>query len=268
MAKKVTIANSKGGVGKTTVSSMLGFQLAKQGFKVLVVDLDPQSNTTRLFQNTFYKGETQNFVTLFEGLESKDLSISIHEVNEKLHLIPSSQNTVDFKRLLTEKSKYTFLSKYIEKIEKKYDYIFFDVPPTIFSDFLNNALAASDYFIILTETSNFSFEGIQDFYDAALRIHATVNPSLDFLGVLINMREDDDEILAELDERYNLGNKEMFFDTIIPKRKRLAKYMSNGMYKRKIESAIEYDRWDKEIMAIFDQLADELKAKTEGHVES
>ena len=268
MAKKITIAISKGGVGKTTVSSMLGFQFSKKGSKVLIVDLDPQSNTTRLFQNTFYKGESQDFTTLFEGLEAKDLSIAIHKINENLHLIPSSQNTVDFSRLLTEKSKYNFLRKYIEKIEGDYDYIFFYVPPTIFSDFLNNALAASDYFIILTETSNFSFEGIQDFYDAALRIHSTVNDSLDFLGVLINMREDDDEIFAELDERYNLGDKETYFTTVIPKRKRLAKYMSNGMYKRKIESAIEYDRWDKEIMSIFEELAEEVKTKTGGHIES
>lgn len=265
MAKKITIANSKGGVGKTTVSSMLGFQLAKEGYKVLNVDLDPQSNTTQLFENTFYKGETKKFTTLYEGIEQGDLSKAIYNVYDNLDLIPSSQNTVDFAKLLTDKSRYTLLKKHIDKIESNYDFIFYDVPPTIFSDFLNNALTASDYFIIITETSNFSFEGIQDFYDTALRIHDTVNPSLDFLGVLINMREDDEEINRELDEKYDFGNTEMFFRTSIPKRKRLAKYMYNGMYKKKRESAIEYDRWDKEVMSVFENLALELQEKIKEH---
>lgn len=266
MAKKITIANSKGGVGKTTISSMLGYQLAQEGYKVLIVDLDPQSNTTQLFENTYYNCEVKKFVTLYEGIEKGDLSKAIHKAEKNLHLIPSSQNTVDFSRLLTEKSKFTLLKKHIDKIDSDYDFIFYDVPPTIFSDFLNNALTASDYFIILTETSNFSFEGIQDFYDTALRIHENVNPNLDFLGVLINMREDDEEINRELDAKYDFSNTEMFFQTYIPKRKRLAKYMSNGMYKKKKNSIIEYDRWDKEIMKVFENLTKELLEKVEGHV--
>lgn len=266
MAKKITIANSKGGVGKTTISSMLGYQLAQEGFKVLIVDLDPQSNTTQLFENTYYKGETKDFITIYEGIEKGDLSKAIYKAEKNLHLIPSSQNTVDFSKLLTEKSKFTLLKKHVDKIESDYDFIFYDVPPTIFSDFLNNALTASDYFIILTETSNFSFEGIQDFYDTALRIHENVNPNLDFLGVLINMREDDEEINRELDQKYDFSNADMFFQTYIPKRKRLAKYMSNGMYKKKKDSVIEYDRWDKEIMKVFENLSKELLAKVEGHV--
>lgn len=264
MAKKITIANSKGGVGKTTISSMLGYHLSKMGYKVLMVDLDPQSNTTRLFENTYYKGETKEFITLYEGIEKKNLSKAVHQVDEHLSLIPSSQNTVDFTKLLTDKSKFTLLKKHISKIESDYDFIFYDVPPTIFSDFLNNALTASDYFIILTETSDFSFEGIQDFYDTALRIHESVNPTLEFLGILINMREDDEEINKELDEKYDFSNEEMFFRSYIPKRKRLAKYMSNGIYKKKKESVIEYDRWDKEIMEIFERLTEELLEKVKG----
>lgn len=261
MAKKITIANSKGGVGKTTVSAMLGYYLSKQGYKVLLVDLDPQSNTTKLMSNTFYSEETPNYTTLFEGLESNDLTKSIHKLNNNLHFIASSQNTVDMSKLLNKSNQYTLLKNHINKVEDNYDFIFYDVPPTIFTDFLNNALTASDHFIILTETSNFSFEGINDMYDTALRIHENVNNDLDFLGILVNMREDDKEIIEELNEKYDFSNEEMFFKTYIPKRKRIAKYMTSGMFKRKHTSVIEYDRWDKEVLNVFDDLMKEFLGK-------
>lgn len=265
MAIKITLGNSKGGVGKTTITSLLGYHLAKEGHKVLIVDFDPQSNTTTLFENTFYERERTDFFTLYEGLVNKNLSKAINKPTENLHFIASSQNTVDFTNLLTEKTKYTLLKKHIKKIENQYDFIFYDIPPTIFTDFLNNALAASDYFITLTEPSNFSFNGIPEFYDAAVRINEKVNPSLDFLGVLVNMREDDEETLSKLDEKYDFSNEETFFRTSIPKRKRLAKYKEYGMFRQKKSSPVyEYDRWDKEIITVFENLSNELLEKLKG----
>lgn len=258
MAKKITIANSKGGIGKTTISSMLGYYLSKNGYKVLLVDLDPQSNTTKLISNTFYKNEIPDYTTLYEGLRSDDLYQAIHKVNDSFHFIASSQDTVDMSTLLTKNNKYTLLKQHITKFEDEYDFIFYDVPPTIFTDFLNNALTASDHFIILTETSNFSFEGITDMHDTALRIHENINEDLDFLGILVNMREDDEEIINELNAKYDFNNEEMFFQTYIPKRKRIAKYMTSGMFNRKHDSIIQYDRWDKEILNVFENLSNEF----------
>lgn len=263
MAKKITIANSKGGVGKTTISAMLGYYLSKKGYNVLLVDLDPQSNTTKLISNTFYKEEVPDYKTLYEGLESNDLESSIHKLNDTLDFIASSQNTVDVSTLLNKKNKYTLLKDQIKKFEANYDFIFYDVPPTIFTDFLNNALTASDHFIILTETSNFSFEGINDMYDTALRIHDNVNENLDFMGILVNMREDDEQIISELDKQYDFSNEEMFFKSYIPKRKRIAKYMTSGMFQRKHKSIIEYDRWDNEILNVFEELTKEFLEKIE-----
>ena len=261
MAKKITIANSKGGVGKTTISSMLGYYLSLQGYKVLLVDTDPQSNSTQLISTTFYKENVPDYITFYEGLEINDLSKAIHKVTDTFHFIASSQNTVDVSNLITKKNEYTLLRDQIIKFEDNYDFIFYDVPPTIFTVFLNNALAASDYFIILTETSNFSFEGINDMYDTASRIHASVNSTLEFLGVLVNMREDDEEIIGDLNTKYNFEDKDTFFQTYIPKRKRIAKYMTSGMFNRKHDSIIKYDRWDKEIINIFDELTKEFLEK-------
>lgn len=265
MAYKITIANQKGGIGKTTVTSMLAYQLSEQGKKVLVVDFDPQGNTTQLFNKTFYDGKRNDFITLISGIQQGDLSQAITKAKKNLDFIPSpsSIETAEFQLLLTKKNKFTLLKKHIDRIERKYDFIFFDIPPTIFTDFLNNALTASDYFIILTETSSFSFEGIKDFHRTASDIHENLNPNLEFLGILINKLQGNEEINRNLNETYNFDDEEMFFQTRIPRRTRIAKYMENGMYKKKVKSIIKLDQWDKEILSVFDKLSKELIGKIE-----
>ncbi len=267
MAYKITIANQKGGIGKTTVTSMLAYQLAEQGKKVLVVDFDPQGNTTQLFNKTFFDGDFSDFVSLIEGIQEGDLSKSIANATENLDFIPSPSSieaAAGFKLLLTKKNSYTLLKKHIERIESRYDYIFFDIPPTIFTDFLNNALTASDYFIILTETSSFSFEGISEFHATAEGIHENLNPNLNFLGILINKLQEDEEINAELDKAYNFDDDDLFFRTRIPRRKRIAKFMEKGMYyRRKTNPYIKLDRWDTDAYEVFEQLANELREKVE-----
>lgn len=257
MARKITLANSKGGIGKTTISSMLAYYLSTQGYKTLLIDLDPQANATTMIKNSFKDFKEKDYKTLYEGLKVKKIDHSINKITNNFDFIASSQDTTDFRELLNESTKYTYLKKMIQDIEGKYDFIFYDVPPTIFTDFINNSLVASDYFIILTETSDFSFSGISDMYDTAKKM-SEVNNNLDFLGILINMREDDKEVLAELDEEYNLSNKEMFFQTYIPKRKRVVKYAKQGMFSRNNTSYIKYDRWDQELLNTFNNLTIEL----------
>ena len=260
MAIKITLANSKGGIGKTTISSMLSYYLSTKGYKTLLVDLDPQANATSIIENSFRKYKNLDYYTLYEGLESGNLNKSINKVTDNFSFIASSQNTTDFSELLKENNKYTFLSNLIEKIEGNYDFIFYDVPPTIFTDFINNSLVASDYFIILTETSDFSFDGIGDMYDTGKKM-SEVNKNLDFLGILINMREDDKDILDDLNEKYNINNEEMFFQSYIPKRKRIAKYAKTGLFSINSKSYIQYDRWDTELLDTFNDLSNELIKK-------
>lgn len=257
MTYKITLANSKGGIGKTTISSMISYHLSTKGYKVLLVDLDPQANATAIINKTFYKNVDNDYLTLYEGLESKKIKNAIHEINENFSFIPSSQNTTDFSKLLNANNKYTLLRNSISQIENDYDFIFYDVPPTIFTDFINNALVASDYFVILSETSEFSFSGIGDMYDTGKKM-SEINKSLDFLGILINMREDDEEIIQELDDKYNMNNEEMFFQTYIPKRKRVAKYAKHGMFGYNKDTFIKHDRWDLELINTFNDLSNEL----------
>src|SRR5699024_332860 len=262
MAIKITLGNSKGGIGKTTISGMLSYYLATEGYKVLLIDLDPQANATYLINNTFYPNEEKEHTTIYEGL-TDNIQDAIHKVDSNFHFIAGSQNTANIRFLLNKQNQFTFLKDAIQDIEKDYDFVFYDIPPTIFTDFFNNALAASGYFIILTETSDYSFKGISDMYNTAKEI-SSINEKLDFLGILINMREDDREVIEQLDSKYNIHNEEMFFKTYIPKRKRITKYATDGMFGKNNTSAVKYDRWDKEMFEVFENLKNELFEKIGG----
>lgn len=265
MAIKITLGNAKGGVGKTIVTNLLAHQLAEKKYKVLIVDIDPQGNTTSLFERKYYSKD-YDFPTLYDGLQKEDLKSIIQMPTEDLHFIASSLDTVNLSKVLTPKNKVMYLKKYIEKIEEDYDFIFYDVPPTTYSDFLNNALGASDYFIIITETSNHSFDGISKFYDAANQIHEGFNEKLDFLGVLINRREKDKETFSKLDEEYQFKEDEMFFTNFIPQRTRITKYSEYGIYNYPYSknTVLGYDKWDLEVKKYAELLCNELLEKVKG----
>ncbi|TCI26753.1 ParA family protein [Exiguobacterium sp. SH5S4] len=285
MAKKLTIGNSKGGAGKTTTSLLVAYELAKRGQRVLFMDFDPQSNSTRTLFKTFYEdGFSESATTVFDGLKSKDLLPSILRPTVNFHFIPSSQDTANFGLLLNEKNEFTYFRNMVKKIEDDYDYIFFDTPPTTFSVFLNSSLAASDYFIVVSEVSAYSFEGIGDFYDVAERINQHVNKDLQFLGVLVNKREDNKDTMVEIAREYDLSDYDTFFRAFIPYRTRISKYAKHGLYAyhrnvlvpKMIETRMrkaaekgksfnpdttnfgEYDNWDKEVMTHFETVVDEV----------
>lgn len=262
MAYKITIANSKGGVGKTTITAMIGYIFAEKGKRVLLVDVDPQSNLTQIMTKTFYGNDKVEYeATLYDGIVGKDLRRSIHELSDQLHLIPSGYlDTAKIRTLFNESNRYTLLKKHIAKFEDEYDYIFFDVPPTFTTEFIENALTASDYFIVLSEASPFSLEGSGKFWDVAEEIHENLNPNLDCLGILINMREDNKKLLSMLDAEYDFSNTENFFENYFPRRERIAGYAAYGLFKRDIvvKSLIRYDVHDKRLMKLTHKVVDEI----------
>ncbi len=270
MATKITIANSKGGVGKTTVTSMLSYILAEKGYKVLLVDFDPQANATQMMTKTFYEGNTPDYKTIIHGFAEKDLNKSIHQLSENLYLIPSAKELVHFRRLITNKNRYLLLDKEIKKVEKDYDFIFFDVPPTFTTEFIENALSASDYFVIITETSSFSLEVVDDFYETAHEIHENINPKLDTLGILINMREDNKKLNLILNDKYNFSNTSDFFENYFPRRERIAGYATYGLFKRDLvmKSIMRYDIHDKRLIKLTHKVADELLEKIKANEET
>lgn len=258
MSVNITLGNAKGGVGKTLVTNYLAYHLADMNKKVLVIDCDPQGNTTDLYLKKI--GSGAQIRTLYQGLKNKNLEDSIIPVSNNLSFIGSSTDLVKLEDILKgQKDKITFLSKHLKDIQKKFDFIFFDVPPSPYSIFVNNALGASDYFLIITELSSDSFKGIPTFYEVASSIHDNFNKSLDFLGVIINRRENDRETLERISEKHNLNDEE-FFKNYIPKRSRFFKYMEEGIYNytSKKNFIHDFDRWDLELYTVGENITKEL----------
>ena len=258
MAIKLTLGNAKGGVGKTMISNLLAFGLAERGYKVLLVDIDPQGNTTMISGLKYQLEQEKPY--LIDGLIDGDLSGSIQQLKENLYLIAGDERTVELERLLPAKNKVLYLRKFIEAIEDDFDFIFYDVPPTAYSVFLNNALGSSDFFIVLTEAAKQSFDGISKLYNAALAIQEKFNPSLDFLGVVINRREKDVANFGDLEEMFQVSTDEMFFKTMIPSRTRIGKYSEHGVYNfpKSVQSLKGYDMWDVEVKNCINDLIAEL----------
>lgn len=169
--KVISFCNQKGGVGKTSTTGLVAYNLAKLGYKTLVIDLDPQANMTSLMLKTKSQNDDEIEVidnTLMNAIKKKEnLQNTVIEITDNLYLIP---NAVDFSlygRYLennfdTEQEKVEFLSKLIDKdLRGKYDFIFIDVPPTL-SLQNDTAYFACDDIIIVLQTQQHSLDGAED----------------------------------------------------------------------------------------------------------
>ncbi|MCR9252077.1 MAG: ParA family protein [bacterium] len=187
MAKIISIANQKGGVGKTTTTTSIGSILASQGFKVLLLDLDDQNDLT-LSLPISLSGQTDLFKCIFELGFAKGV-----KVNPNLVVIPGSPKLqpINFSERIKQHEAYEYenprfvLKKFLTQIKDKCDFILMDCPPNE-ELIVQNAFAASDYVIIPTIPHSFSINGV----NAVLRLiqkFQKINPELEPLGILITI---------------------------------------------------------------------------------
>ena len=156
-------ANFKGGVGKTTNSVMTAYQLAKNGYKTLVCDLDPQANATQLLSRT-YKRQTKKDLqideTMMVALSEQTIDKAIVKIIDNLYLLPSDDDFTEYPKFLErkflptnegyEEKRIAYFSSQLSKVKDDYDYVIVDVPPTL-SIFTDSAVYASDDIIIVVE---------------------------------------------------------------------------------------------------------------------
>jgi chromosome partitioning protein len=193
--KTISLANQKGGVGKTTISVHLAIALKEKGKKVLFVDLDPQSNST----HTMHKvGCTviQNSSRMFE----KDLDI---EAKGDFSLIASDSAMADIER--SENRVMAYFKANLAKLSSDYDYCIIDTPPTLGLR-MTAALLASDFVLSPIELEDYSIQGIRKMLQTIYGIKEKWNPNLEFLGMLpnrFNVRSiAQKETLSELMDQY------------------------------------------------------------------
>ncbi len=232
MGKIISLVNQKGGVGKTTSSINLAASLGILRKKVLLVDLDPQGNTTTGIGISKADIEKSIYDLLLDKATLKEVIIKTNFKN--LHVIPATINLAGIDIELMDKgrqepgfSKGKQLKKYLDEAKPMFDYIIVDCPPSL-GILTTNALTASDSVVIPVQCEFFALEGIMQLLNTIMLAQKKLNPTLDIEGVLLTMLDSRTKLGLEVVEEIKSYFKERVYDTIIPRLVRLSEAPSHG----------------------------------------
>jgi chromosome partitioning protein len=233
VSRIIAITNQKGGVGKTTTAINLGAALAVSDVKVLLIDADPQGNSTSGLGVQKIPGLATIYDVLVEG---KDIGESICQTSmEGLDLLPADKNLIGVNlQLVSVEGRESLLRQRLQPIKDKYEYILIDCPPAL--DLLTlNALMGADSVLIPIQCEFFALEGVSELMDTIERIRESFSHPLRTEGILLTMYDDRTNLTRQVaaDLREFFGDQ--VFKTVIPRNVRLAEAPSHG------KSILSYD---------------------------
>ena len=250
MGRVIAIANQKGGVGKTTTAINLSACLAEKNQKVLVIDIDPQGNTTSGLG--IIKDEVEN--TIYEVIlgQCEIQNGIIHEVFENLDLIPSNVNLAGAEIDLIEMEEREYiLKKNIIKIRDQYDFVILDCPPSL-SMLTVNAMTAADTVLVPIQCEYYALEGLTQLIHTVNLVKKKLNPELELEGVVFTMYDARTNLSLQVVENVKDNLKQTIYKTIIPRNIRLAEAPSHGLpinlYDTKSAGAESYRMLAEEVM--------------------
>ena len=227
MGKIIAIANQKGGVGKTTTAINLAASLAVLEKKVLIIDADPQANTTSGLNFSPDNDEKRTLYEVMIGtIDVRDTLIQTEIAN--LHMIPSHINLVGAEiEMLEDESRESVLKNALDRIKNEYDYIIIDCSPSL-GLITVNCLTAADSVIIPVQPEFFALEGRGKLLQTIRLVQGKPNPSLTIEGFVVTMFDGrtkvHNQVLGELREHFGT----MVFNTIIQRNIRLSEAPSHG----------------------------------------
>ena len=227
MGKIIAIANQKGGVGKTTTSINLSACLAEKGKKVLVIDTDPQGNTSSGFGIDKNNIENSIYELILGECSSGDCIVK--DVVENVSVIPANVNlaAAEIELIGVEKKEY-ILKNEVDYIKDDYDFIMIDCPPSL-NMLTINAMTTADSVLVPIQCEYYALEGLSQLIHTINLVKERLNPALNMEGVVFTMYDSRTNLSNQVVENVKENLNQRIYNTLIPRNIRLAEAPSFGM---------------------------------------